>query len=266
MWEVRQARRRRGRPSAVVPAVVLVIALASPAPARAPGDPVRLVWDEGDLAGLSTIYGRDGAGPIGFVEYRQTRREDVLSSVRVARFRDGSSDEDAVTARVGECLEALSGRSVIRDTRGEVVVDISVDVPAGRIEGAWRRGAEWRRVERRVELPAGTYWGPLIFIVLKNFDANEEGGRLVFRTVAATPRPRVLDMEIRREGPAPIERTGVHLEAVRFDLAPTIPWVPDLLVRLVAPDARFYMLDQDPPALARFAGPRNYGRQEIRIE
>src|SRR2546428_12726487 len=36
----------------------------------------------------------------------------------------------------------------------------------------------------------------LIFIVLKNFDANAEDGRLVFRTVAPTPRPRVFCMEL----------------------------------------------------------------------
>jgi hypothetical protein len=37
-------------------------------------------------------------------------------------------------------------------------------------------------------------------------------------------------------------------------------------VRLIAPRATFWMLPGDPPALARFAGPRNYGRQPIVIE
>jgi hypothetical protein len=45
-----------------------------------------------------------------------------------------------------------------------------------------------------------------------------------------------------------------------------VHWAVDPLIRLVAPRSRFFVLPVDPPALVRFAGPRNYGRQPIRIE
>jgi hypothetical protein len=244
----------------------LAAALPPPAGARSSGDPIRLVWSEGDVAGMSTIWAPEGTEPIGFVEYHQTRHGDRLSSLRTARFRDGSSDEDSAEADVGETLEAVSGRSIVRDVDGEPIVDLRIDVAAGRIEGSWGRGTDRRQVDDRVALPKGTYWGPLIFIVLKNFDANADDGRLVFRTVAPTPKPMVLDMQLTRGDEGVLERTGLRLTARRFELSPTIHWAVDPLVRLIAPRATFWMLPGEPPALARFTGPRNYARQGIVIQ
>jgi hypothetical protein len=164
-----------------------------------------------------------------------------MTATRVARFRDGSSDEDHAEARVGDRLEAISGRSIVRDRDGVAVVDVAIDVPGRRVTGRF-------------------------FIVLRNFDANARDGRLAFRTVAPTPRPMVLDLEFTREQVEVIERSGTPLEAVRFGLNPTIHWLVDPLVRLVAPTSTFWIVPGRPPALARFAGPRNYERQEIVIQ
>ena len=246
--------------------LALAAALPPSALARSSGEAIRLVWSEGDVAGMSTIWAPDGTEPVGFVEYHQTRRGDRLSSLRTARFRDGSSDEDSAEADVGDTLQAISGRSIIRDVDGEAIVDLRIDVEAGRIEGSVGRGEDRRTVDERVTLPPGTYWGPLIFIVLKNFEANAEGGHVVFRTVAPTPKPMVLDMQISRGEAGVLERTGLRLDARRFELSPTIHWAVDPLIRLIAPRATFWMLPGEPPALARFTGPRNYARQGIVIQ
>ena len=140
------------------------------------------------------------------------------------------------------------------------------DVAGGHIAASWGRGARRRTLDERAALPKGTYWGPLIFIVLKNFDANAEDGRLVFRTVAPTPRPRALDLKLARGPRTVLERTGARLATRRFELGPTIHWTVDPLLRLVLPRATFWMLPGEPPALARFTGPRNYAREAIVIQ
>src|SRR5262249_44694851 len=251
---------------AILIVIACVVAGARAAVAREAGEPIRLTWSEGDVAGMSTIWAPNGIEPIGFVEYHQTRHGDRLSSIRVARFRDGSSDEDSADARIGEALESLSGRSIIRDRDGTAIVDLQIDVEKGRIVSTWGRGADQRTLTRDVELPRGTYWGPLIFILLKNFDANAENGRLSFRTVAPTPKPFVLDMEVSRGEPTVVERMGIQVQTETYRLNPSIHWVVDPVVRMFAPSATFFMLPGDPPALARFAGPRNYARQEIVIQ
>ena len=243
-----------------------LLVAADGARARSPGDPIRIVWQEGDVAGVTSIYGRERGEPIGMVEYHQTRRGDLLTCSRVARYRDGTSDEDEGVARVGNTLEAVSGRSVIRGPDGEPTAEVTIDVAGGHVHGAWGSGDDRRTMDREIALPRGTYWGPLIFLVVKNFDANAEGDRVVFRTVAPSPRPVVLDMEIIRGGNAKVERAGATLDTQRLDLRPTVHWAVDPLLHLVLPPATFYVLPGEPPALARYVGPRNYARQPIRIE
>ena len=111
-------------------AIGMVLA-ARPVAARDAGDPIRLAWIEGDVAGLSSIRSPDGKVVIGSLNYHQRRRGQTLHAVRVARFRDGSSDEDQVEARVGETLQTVRGRSIICNTAGVATVDITVDVAAG---------------------------------------------------------------------------------------------------------------------------------------
>lgn len=254
---------------ALLVATATLACVAAPAAARSAGDPIKLVWSEGDVAGATAIYAPDDDArreSIGLVEYHQRREGNQLTAVRVARFRDGSSDEDAAVARVDGELTALSGRSIIRDTDGETLVDVRIDVANGRLQATWGRGSDKSSVDRKVELPAGTYWGPLIFIVLKNFEANAEDGRLVFRTVAPTPRPIVLDLEMTRGDTASIERDGIRMTARDFVLRPTVHWSVDPLVQWLVAPAHLWTLPGEPPGLVRFTGPRNYRRQSIVIE
>src|SRR5437763_16302805 len=147
-------------PPATLTLATGLLVLPAAGAARSAGDPIRLVWDEGDVAGTSTIYGPDGGEPIGFIEYRQTRHGDRLSCVRIAHFRDGSSDEDSADARVEGTLEALAGRTIIREADGVPAVDVTIDVAGGRIAAGRGRGAPRRPLAGRVAPPKGTSWGP----------------------------------------------------------------------------------------------------------
>jgi hypothetical protein len=233
--------------------------------AREAGDPIQLAWTEGDVAGFSRILSPEGT-TIGSIEYHQHLRGDVLAVIRVARFNDGSSDEDQVEARVGKTLEAMRGRSIIRDVRAVPVLDLSIDVAGGRITGFSGIGKERETYDEHVTLSGGTYWGPLIAIVLRSFDTNASDDRLIFRTVVATPRPRVLDMELVREGQTTLRRVGDRLHVVRIALRPTINPLIDPIIQRFAPKTEFFIQPGTPPAVARFAGPRNYAGQNILIE
>src|SRR5262249_16259603 len=214
----------------------------------------------------TSIHSANGEHVIGFVEYAQTRQGDLLSMARVSHFTDGSSDEDRAEAFADETLRAVSGRSIIRDTNGHEIVDLTIDVANGRITGFTDIDGDHQNYDQRVDLPPATYWGPLLFFVLKNFDENAEDGRVVFRTVAPTPKPRVFDLEIVRKQKVQITRPGGRLDTVSFGLKPTFNWLVDPLIRMFVPDTTFFVAPTSPPSLARFAGPRNYSGQEVQIE
>src|SRR5262245_14968597 len=152
--------------------------------AREPGDPIQLKWMEGDVAGMTAIWSPDATKVIGFVEYHQHRQGDRLEATRVARFADGSSDEDQVEASVGGTLEALRGRSIIRDQRGTSVVDLTIDVSGGRITGFSADGGNRTTYDKTVHLPAGPDWGPLLYISVKSYVLNEQERWLVIHRVA----------------------------------------------------------------------------------
>ena len=245
----------------------LVVALASTAFAREPGDPIRLVWAEGDVAGFTPIHAASNGTVIGHIEYHQWRRGDLLQALRIARFADGSSDEDYAVARVGDGLEAVRGRSIVRGPGGRVMVDLRIDVTQGRLRGFYLDRSDQRiDFDETVVLPAASYWGPLVFLVLKNFEANAENGRVRFQTIAPTPQPRVLTMEIVRLGSESLWRTGSTLQVERYTLRPLINRFVDPLLHVLIPSTEFLVVPGTPPALARYEGPRNYAGQEIRIE
>jgi hypothetical protein len=100
--------RRSARGRRTAPAVVaLLVAGTAAARAATPADPICLTFTEGDTAGITDISDPRGGETLGFVEHTQTRRGDIRSVRRVARFRDGSTDEDVAEARAGAAPEAL---------------------------------------------------------------------------------------------------------------------------------------------------------------
>lgn len=231
-----------------------------------PTPPIRMAYVEGDVAGTSIIWSEDGKRVIGIIEYRQRREQDRLHVARVARFKDGSSDEDEAEVRVGDRLESIRGRIVIRDTRGRPSVDLAIDVAGKRVRGFYLEEGERTSVDEDADIGPGTYWGALVNLVLKNFAANARDGSLVFQTVAPTPKPRVLDMELARAGTATLTRAGAAVEATRYSLLPTIHFLIDPILRRFVPETDFFLADGKPPMLVRFAGPRNHAGQRIRLD
>jgi hypothetical protein len=252
--------------AALLAAIPLLAVLDAAALARGPGEPIRITGKEGDVAGQTPVYGPNGGAPIGVIEYHQHLNGSELETVRVARFTDGSSDEDTAVARVNKTLEAVRGRSIIRDRGGKTIVDITIDVPGGVVKGFYVDGGKRQDVDMHDTLDPATYWGPLIFIVAKNYDANVEDGRVRFRTVAPTPKPRILTMELADQGPKQWKRMGRSFGVESYVLRPTMGWMIDPILHRLVPSTEFLVEPGKPPSLARYAGPRNYAGQEIVLE
>jgi hypothetical protein len=260
----RPARAASLRAAPLLFALLAVLGGASETRARDAGDPIVLHYEEGDVMGLQTVFAEGGERAIGTVEYRQRREGNLLSTLRIGRFADGSSDEDLAIARiVNGRLEALRGHQIMRDPAGKVTVEVSIDVERDRVRAEWGPPGERESMDESVELPAGTYWGPLVFIVLKNFEANAENDRLAFHTVAPTPRPRMLDLELVQGGAETLERPGLTLATEHYRLRPALHWIIDPILAVLVPDTSFWTLPGEPPGLALFKGPRNYGRERI---
>lgn len=261
---------RRSMRRFVVPVAALVVAAvafaAQAARAASPTPPIALAYVEGDVAGSTPIWSPDGKRLIGIIDYRQRRERDRLVITRAARFKDGSSDEDEAEALVGEHLESLRGRMVIRDTRGKPTVDVAIDVGKRRLTGFYVDGGKRVDVDQEADIGSGTYWGALFNLVLKNFEKNANGDAVTFQTVALTPKPRVLDMVFTRAEATSIRRTGGAVKTTRFTLFPTVNFLVDPILRRFVPKTEFFMDGGKPPMMIRFDGPRNYSGVMMRLQ
>jgi hypothetical protein len=88
----------------------------------------------------------------------------------------------------------------------------------------------------------------------------------VFKTIAPTPKPRVINLELVRKGMQTVTRPGGSLDAVELSLLPTIHFLIDPIIQRILPETTFFIDDSKPPVLARFVGPRNYEGQTMRLE
>jgi hypothetical protein len=91
--------------------------------------------------------------------------------------------------KLGMALRIVRGRSIIRDTQRAHHRGHAHRRRRRARHGFYGLDKEHRDVDERGEVPPGTYFGPLINLVVKNFDANAEGGRLVFHTIVPTQVP-----------------------------------------------------------------------------
>ncbi len=245
---------------------LFAVAVAASPAAAAPTEPIKLQYLEGDYAGATTIWSEDGKKILGYISYSQHRDGDRLHIERVAHFRDGSSDEDTADVRVGARLEAIGGRSIIRDAKGKPVVDLKIDVAGKKVTGFYVEDGKREAVDEEVDIGPGTYWGPMYALVVKNFAANAVDGKVVVQSVLPTPKPRVIDMEFKRDGGETLRRTGGSVKAERITLLPTVNFLIDPILQRLVPKTEFFIDSGTPPALARFAGPRNYANQLMRLE
>lgn len=256
------------RVEALAPVVAAAFAglLLVAAPAAADETCLRLAWVEGDVAGFSSILSPDRSRQVGYIDYRQVRDGKALEVRRIARFDDGSSDEDRIEAEVGETLRTVRGRMIIRNAAGVATLDLSIDVGEGRIRGFSGLGEERDEYDEAVEISPCTYWGPLLGIVLKNFEKNAVDDQLVVASVVATPKPRLLHFEFTRQEKVAILRAGGKIEAERFSMVPKVNFLLDPFLKFLGPDTSFFQQAGRPPSMAAFAGPRNFEGQTIRIE
>jgi len=63
-----------------------------------------------------------------------------------------------------------------------------------------------------------------------------------------------------------IARAGHPVPVNEYVMRVTMNPILNPIVHMVAPETNFFQTRDTPPAMMRFAGPRNYAGQEIRIE
>jgi hypothetical protein len=215
--------------------------------------PVRVRLQEGTTRGFLAIRTLQG-DRIGHGELTQKPRGDEIQSRLLLQFKDGSVHDETTT---------YSQRSVFRleayrlTQRGPSFpgAEISFDRKSGRYQAKTRErtGAAEELATGELEMPADLYNG-MALLLLKNLPPGE--GATV-QLAAFTPKPRLLRMELHREGEDRAVFAGEPKQAIRYLVNLEVGGVTGVVASLIGktpPDLRYWLVAGEIPAFVRFEG------------
>lgn len=215
--------------------------------------PVRVRLPEGTTRGFLAIRTPQG-DRIGHGELTQKPRGDEIDSRLLLQFKDGSVHDEATT---------YSQRGVFRleayrlTQRGPAFpgAEISFDRKSGRYQAKTREraGAREEVASGELEMPADLYNG-MTLLLLKNLPPGEG---TTAHLAAFTPKPRLLRMELRREGEDRVAFGGAAKQAARHLVNLEIGGVTGLVASFIGktpPDLRYWLVLGEVPAFVRFEG------------
>ena len=232
-------------------AAVVVMAAALYLPATVRPEPVTVRHAEGLVHGFLSLRSPEGK-IIASGDLIQNARGDRVTSRLVFHFADGSThDETAVFRQRGQFL-LLSDHLVQKGKAFERPIDMTIDRQAGQVTVRYTddKGEQKSEVER-LELPTDLANGMLITL-LKNVRRNAMPK--TFSYIAATPKPRLVKLELSIAGTEPFTVAGSPRRATHYVLKVEIGGVAGLIAPLVGKqpeDSHVWILEGEAPAFVK---------------
>jgi hypothetical protein len=229
----------------------VVIAAGFCLPATVEPEPVTVRHAEGLVRGFLSLGAPDGK-VIASGDLIQNARGDRVTSRLVFHFADGSThDETAVFRQRGQFL-LLSDHLVQKGKAFERPIDMTIDRQAGQVTVRYtdEKGEQKDEVER-LELPTDLANG-MIITLLKNVRRNAMPKTLSY--IAATPKPRLVKLELSVAGTEPFTVAGSPRRATHYVLKVEIGGVAGLIAPLVGKqpeDSHVWILEGEAPAFVK---------------
>jgi hypothetical protein len=230
------------------------------------GEPVEVRRMEGVTHGFLILRTLDGK-PLADGDLVQVPRGDRVSSRLSFRFKDGSIHDESAVYTQRRYFRLLSSRLVQKGPTFPRTLDMSIDAVKGRvIVRHVGEDGEQKTEDEHLELPADLANG-LVLTLVKNLTFGRTPATVSL--VAATPKPRVVKLEISLAGREQFATGGTSREAMHYIVKVNIGGVAGLLAPLVGkqpPDSHLWVLGGEAPAFVKAEMPLYLGAPLWRIE
>ncbi len=215
--------------------------------------PVRVRFHEGTTRGFLAIRTPQGER-IGHGELTQKPRGDEVDSRLLLQFKDGSIHDETTTYSQRDAFRLEAYRLKQRGPSFPGA-EISFDRKSGRYQAKTRErvGAAEETASGEFDMPADLANG-MTLLMLKNLPP---GGRTTAQLAAFTPKPRLLRMDLHREGEDRVVFAGDAKQAARYLVNLEIGGVTGLVAAVIGkspPDLRYWLALGEIPAFVRFEG------------
>ena len=199
----------------IICAIAPLVAAATSGGAEGAGVPVRFV--EGVTRGFLTIRAPNKK-PSATGDLLQVVHGNAVESRMVFKFADGSVYDETVVFSQQRVFTLLSYRLIQRGPSFPEEMEVSVDREKGTYTARARRGDSHDEASGRIDLPPDVYNG-MALMLLKNLP---KGASETVHVLAFTPKPTLIQLEMRPAGEDPVAAGARALTATHFVLAPKL--------------------------------------------
>lgn len=229
-------------------------------------EPIEVRRMEGNIHGFLILRTLDGK-PLADGDLVQVPSGGRVSSRLSFRFKDGSIHEESAVYTQRRHFRLLSSRLIQKGPSFPRTLDMSVDATKGRvIVRHVDEDGEQKTEDEHLELPADLANG-LVLTLVKNLAFG--GAPTTVSLVAATPKPRMVKLEISSVGREPFSTGGTSRDAMHYVVKVNIGGIAGLLAPLVGKqpaDSHVWVLGGEAPAFVKAELPFYLGAPPWRIE
>jgi hypothetical protein len=229
------------------------------------GEPVAVRHTEGLVHGFLVLRTLDGTS-IADGELVQTARGDRVTARLSFRFRDGSVHDETAVFTQRQRFHLVSHHLVQKGPTFPRPLDMSIETATGRVVVRYSDDDEQKTESEQMDLPPDLANG-LILTLLKN--VTPDAPPTSFSYVAATPKPRLVKLEISTAGNERFATGRVGRTATHYRLKVDIGGLSGVLAPLLGkqpPDSHVWILSGDAPAFVKSEQPLFLGGPVWRIE
>jgi hypothetical protein len=243
-----------------------VVCLVLLVPAILPAEPVAVRYAEGLAHGFLVLRG---------VEGKILASGDLIQSIRAGRvtsqvlfhFSDGSVHDETGVFSQSDHFQLLTYHLVQKGPAFPRPLDMTINTQTGRVVVRYNDDDGKEKVEdEKLDLPADVA-NAMVIVLLKNLTSKTVPATASY--VAATPRPRLVKLNISAAGAEPFSTAGADRRATHYVVKAEIGGVAGLLAPLVGkqpPDTHVWILEGPAPAFVKSEGPLYVGGPLWRIE
>jgi hypothetical protein len=235
-------------------------------PTALPAQPVAVRYREGVAHGFLVLRTPDGK-PLADGDSSQVVRGDLVTSRMSFKFTDGSVYEETTIFSQRGTFQLLKDHVVEKGPQFKPPMETSIDATTGQVTVRYTDGhGKEKALAERLKLPPDVANG-LLFTLLKDVEPSVPPTTVSY--VAATPKPRLVHLEIIPQNEEPFSIGSHSHKAFRYVVKVKIGGVAGLLAHLMGkqpPPMQAWVLAEGAPAFVRFDGPLYSGGPIWRME
>lgn len=213
--------------------------------------PIRVKYKEGITHGFLTLKTMDGT-PIALGDSTEVVHGNEVTSHLIYHFKDGSLEQEDLVFSQRSTFRLLTYHRIEKGPSFKNEEEISIDCRSGlvKIRNVDDKGKE-KEENERMKLPADLANGMLLYL-MKNI--SEDASKTEVPFLVATPKPRIVKLQIFPAGLDPFTLLGVKREAFHFDIKVDIGGITGLIAPLLGkqpPDSHVWISHGEVPTFVK---------------